>query len=95
MTHHDHISAMLIRGEKEYSINATPCYGRCQGLISIQLSSTVIDVLSSQIRLLRTLMAVSATEVENIGQFSRSLPFIFFSFDILEIGNAIIDAAIY
>ncbi len=55
---------------------------------------TVIDVLYSQIHLLRTPVAVYAIEVESIGQFSRPLPFIFFSFDILEIGNAMIDAAI-
>ncbi len=81
------VPPLCFGGEKEDSINATPCYGRCQGLISIQLSP-------SRIRLLRTLMAVYATEMENIGQFSRPLPFNFFSFDILEMGNAMIDAAI-
>ncbi len=51
------VPSLCFGGEKESPINATPCYGRCQGLISIQLGP-------SQIRLLRTLMAVYATEVE-------------------------------
>ncbi len=74
------------------SIQLTP-HHRSQDLISIQVSPTFIDALSSQVRRFRTLMAFYVIELENIGQCNRPPPFTIYSFVVLEIGNTGTDAA--